>query len=123
MPTFADLLAPFALLSLMAFGGGNSALPEMHRIAVEQHHWMSDQTFTELFALAQAAPGPNILVVTLIGLQVAGIAGACAATAAMCLPSSFLIYYLFGFWEGLREWSWRPAIELGGSAWCCPAAG
>lgn len=113
MVSIADIVAPFLLLSVMAFGGGNAALPEMHRIAVEQYQWMTDQTFTELFAVAQAAPGPNILVIALIGLNVAGIAGFFAATAALCLPSSVLIYCLFGVWERLRHWSWRPVIELG----------
>ncbi|HEX5391938.1 MAG TPA: chromate transporter [Rhodocyclaceae bacterium] len=113
MVSIADIVASFLLLSLMAFGGGNAALPEMHRIAVEQYHWMTDKTFTELFAVAQAAPGPNILVVALIGLKAAGVAGFFAATAALCLPSSVLIYCLFGVWERLRNWSWRPAIELG----------
>lgn len=108
-----ELTTPFVLLSLMAFGGGNATLPEIHRIVVEQHHWMTDQTFTELFAVAQAAPGPNILFVALLGLKVAGIAGAFAVTAALCLPSSLLIYFLFGIWERLRHWSWRPAVEMG----------
>jgi chromate transporter len=113
MVSIADIVAPFSLLSVMAFGGGNATLPEMHRIAVEQYHWMTDQTFTELFAVAQAAPGPNILVIALIGLKAAGIGGFFAATLALCLPSSVLIYCLFGVWERLRNWSWRPAIELG----------
>lgn len=113
MVSWVDLIAPFSLLSIVAFGGGNAALPEMHRIAVEQHHWMTDRTFADIFAVAQAAPGPNILVVALIGFQVAGIAGAFAATLALCLPSSLLIYCLFGVWDRLRHWSWRPAIEMG----------
>ncbi|MDR2000935.1 MAG: chromate transporter, partial [Zoogloeaceae bacterium] len=59
MPNLTELLLQFALLSLIAFGGGNATLPEMHRIVVEQNHWLTDATFTELFAIAQAAPGPN----------------------------------------------------------------
>ena len=88
------LFFEFALLSFVAFGGATALLPEMHRVVVENNHWLNDATFTHLYAIAQAAPGPNVLVVTLIGWEVAGLAGALAATAAMCLPMSVLIYLL-----------------------------
>ena len=70
-----QLFLDFALLSFVAFGGATALLPEMHRVVVEQHHWLNDATFTHLYAIAQAAPGPNVLVVTLIGWEVAGLAG------------------------------------------------
>ena len=89
-----QLFFEFALLSFVAFGGATALLPEMHRVVVENNHWLNDATFTHLYAIAQAAPGPNVLVVTLIGWEVAGLAGALAATAAMCLPMSILIYLL-----------------------------
>ena len=54
--------------------------------------WMTDRQFADLFAIAQVAPGPNIIIVTLIGYQVAGIAGALVATAAMCVPSCVITY-------------------------------
>ncbi len=76
------LFLEFALLALVAFGGATALLPEMHRVVVENHHWLDDATFTHLYAIAQAAPGPNVLVVTLIGWKVAGLAGALAATLA-----------------------------------------
>ena len=71
-----QLFLDFALLSFVAFGGATALLPEMHRVVVENHHWLDDATFTHLYAIAQAAPGPNVLVVTLIGWKVAGLAGA-----------------------------------------------
>ena len=77
----------FALLSLFAVGGANAAIPEMHRIAVEVMHWMSDRQFADSFAISQVSPGPNIIIVTLIGYHVAGLAGAAVATAAMCGPT------------------------------------
>ena len=52
----------------------------MHRVAVDVQHWMSDKQFADLFAISQLSPGPNVLIVTLIGYSVAGIAGALVAT-------------------------------------------
>lgn len=111
MPTLAELALQFALLSLVAFGGGNATLPEMHRIVVEQNQWMSDATFTELFAIAQAAPGPNILVVSLIGLQLAGISGFFVITTAFCIPPSLLMYGVFRWWQRHANATWRAHIQ------------
>lgn len=82
----------FALMSLLAIGGANSAIPEMHRVAVEVRQWMNDTQFADMFAIAQLSPGPNVLIVTLIGYHVAGITGALVATLAMCGPSAALAY-------------------------------
>ncbi len=108
-----ELFLEFALLSLVAFGGATALLPEMHRVVVENHQWLDDTTFTHLYAIAQAAPGPNVLVVTLIGWKVAGLAGALAATLAMCLPMSVVIYLLIDRWEGFAGARWQKAISLG----------
>ncbi len=113
MPILLELGWQFGILSLLAFGGGNAVLPEMQRIAVDTNHWMSAETFLQLFAIAQAAPGPNILVVTLVGWQVAGLAGATVATLGLCGPSSLLIYWLAKVWSRVRSTRWRRAIELG----------
>jgi chromate transporter len=56
--------------SLFAVGGGNSVIPEMHRYAVDVQHWLSDRQFADSFALAQLTPGPNLIIVTLIGYHV-----------------------------------------------------
>ena len=108
-----ELFLEFALLSFVAFGGATALLPEMHRVVVENHHWLDETTFTHLYAIAQAAPGPNVLVVTLIGWKVAGLAGALAATLAMCLPMSVVIYLLIDRWEGFAGARWQKAISLG----------
>ena len=80
----------FAVMSLFAIGGANSAIPEMHRVAVEVNHWLTDKQFTDVYAIAQLSPGPNVLIVTLIGYSVAGLAGALVATLAMCVPTAVL---------------------------------
>jgi chromate transporter len=82
----------FGLMSLFAVGGANAAIPEMHRLAVDVQHWMTDKQFADVFAISQMSPGPNVLIVTLIGYSVAGLAGALVATLAMCVPTAVLAY-------------------------------
>ncbi|MGM4932653.1 chromate transporter [Tardiphaga sp. 619_E2_N8_5] len=82
------------LMSLFAVGGANSAIPEIHRLAVDVNHWMSDKQFADVFAISQLSPGPNVLIVTLIGYQVAGILGAMVATLAMCGPTAVFAYFV-----------------------------
>jgi len=66
----------FALMSLFAVGGASAAIPEMHRVAVDVQHWLTDRQFADIYAISQLSPGPNVLIVTLIGYSVAGVAGA-----------------------------------------------
>jgi chromate transporter len=101
----------FALLSLFAVGGANAAVPEMHRLAVEVKNWMSDRQFVEVFAIAQISPGPNVLIVTLIGYHVAGVAGALVATLAMCAPPAALSYFVSASWEKAGEAAWRQVMK------------
>jgi chromate transporter len=82
----------FGVMSLFAVGGANAALPEMHRVAVDVQHWLTDKQFADVFALSQLSPGPNVLIVTLIGYSVAGITGAVVATLAMCFPTALMAY-------------------------------
>jgi chromate transporter len=107
------LAVQFAMLSLLAFGGANAVIPEIHRQSVEIHHWMTDSDFTSLFAIAQAAPGPNFLITTLIGWKAAGLPGALVATAAMCAPSCLLTFWVVKFWDRHREAHWRAAVSAG----------
>ncbi len=92
--TLLTMLWTFGLLSLLAIGGANSTIPEMHRVAVDVQHWMSDAQFADMFAIAQLSPGPNVLIVTLIGYHVAGIVGGLVATFAMCGPSAVFAYFV-----------------------------
>jgi chromate transporter len=111
--TLASLAAVFAQLSLLAFGGTNSVLPEMQRQTVEVHHWLGAHEFAALFALAQAAPGPNMMVVSLIGWRVAGLAGALTTTVAVATPSSILTLLVSGAWYRFRDKPWRKALQAG----------
>jgi chromate transporter len=99
----------FAVMSLFAVGGANSAIPEMHRVAVEVQHWMTDKQFADAFAISQLSPGPNVLIVTLIGYSVAGVAGALVATLAMCVPTAAMAYYVSRMLSRSSHSPW-PAI-------------
>ena len=105
------LIATFGLMSLFAVGGAAAAVPEMHRIAVEVHHWMTDKQFTDAYAIAQLSPGPNVLIVTLIGYAVAGIPGALAATLAMCLPTALVAYYVSRLLNRPSQSRWPGLIQ------------
>jgi chromate transporter len=107
------LFVQFAMLSMLAFGGANSVVPEMHRQAVEVHHWMSDKEFAALFAIAQAAPGPNFMISTLVGWKAAGVAGAVVATFAMAAPSCLFVYWIAKVWDRYRGALWRIALAAG----------
>jgi chromate transporter len=111
--TLEALFGQFAVLSLLAFGGVNAVVPEMHRQAVQVHHWTTDKDFAALFALAQAAPGPNFLISTLVGWKAAGLAGALIATAAICAPSCLLTFWVAKVWDRYREAPWRIAVGAG----------
>lgn len=111
--TLLTLAGYFALLSLFAIGGANAAVPEMHRLAVDVMHWMNDRQFTDLFAIAQVTPGPNVIIVTLIGYHVAGVIGAVVATLAMCGPTGVLAYFGGRTWERFKDARWRVAIQAG----------
>jgi chromate transporter len=80
----------FLSLSLLSVGGALTTAPDMQRFIVGQRGWLSEGEFTASVALAQAAPGPNVLFVAVIGWNVAGMAGVLATLAGTLLPSSVL---------------------------------
>ena len=85
-----ELFLRFLTLSLLSIGGAMSTAPEMHRYLVVERGWLGEADFTTAIALAQAAPGPNVLFVPVLGFQVAGLAGAAAALLGILLPSTLL---------------------------------
>ena len=113
MSEVAELAGVFGQLSLVSVGGINAVLPELKRQVVERHGWMSAADFAALYALAQAAPGPNMLVSTLIGWHVAGIAGALAATGALIGPCAVLTFLVAGAWHRFRDRPWRLLVQAG----------
>ena len=100
-------------MSLFAIGGANAAVPEMHRLAVDVMQWMTDRQFTDIFAIAQVTPGPNVIIVSLIGYHVAGLPGALVATVAMCGPSCLFAAFVGRAWDRFRDAPWRIVIQAG----------
>lgn len=114
----SDILLPLALnfmmISLVSIGGGGSTIPEMHRNAVDSHGWMSSAQFAELYALAQAAPGPTTtMFASLIGWKAAGPWGALVAVTSILGPSSLVTYFVNRSWESFREAQWREIVQAG----------
>ncbi|MCV7227641.1 chromate transporter [Mycolicibacterium komossense] len=121
MSTYLQLISLFGMLSLLSIGGGNAVLPEMHLRAVHGQHWLSDSQFADIFSISQTAPGPSILIVTMVGyaagLHVAGIPtailGGVIATVAMIVPAASLMYVVTLFWQKAQKSKWRIAVEKG----------
>jgi chromate transporter len=90
----------FLSLSLLSVGGTISTAPDMHRFLVDRHHWLSDAQFNASMAIAQSAPGPNVLWVALIGWHIGtnaggvllGLFGVFIAMAGILIPSTILTY-------------------------------
>ena len=67
MSKLISLVNVFALLSILAVGGGTAVLPQMKHEVVAQHHWQTAAQFTDIYSLGQLSPGPNMNMVTVIG--------------------------------------------------------
>ena len=113
MNDLIDLAALFAKIGLVAVGGVIALIPEIQREVVEVHHWMDLRSFSTLFTLAQAAPGPNLLLVTLVGWYVAGLPGALVATGALVIPPAILAYSLGNLWHKLKGSPWLATVQTG----------
>lgn len=108
-----DILLTFGLLSLLAVGGANALAPEMHRILVDSRGWLDDATFTQLYALAQAAPGPNILSASVMGMAIGGWGGMALATFGILTPAALLAWSVAGWLERLRGAWWIKPAQAG----------
>jgi chromate transporter len=108
LANWVDLFTHFASLSLLAVGGAITTAPDMHRYLVDERGWLSEAQFTSSIALSQAAPGPNVLFVALLGWNVGlnagggpsagfmawgmALLGVLVTMVAIMLPSSVLTY-------------------------------
>jgi chromate transporter len=107
------LIRVFALLSLLAVGGGTAVLPALKQHTVDDQHWLTDDQFRDAYSLGQVAPGPNMLMVTVIGYRVAGLPGAVAVTLAFFLPACALALGVGRVWARFYDSPWRVAIQRG----------
>jgi chromate transporter len=111
MNLLLQLILIFAKLSLLAVGGANATVSELTRQVVTLRHWLTPEQFAQLYAISNAAPGPNVLISTIIGAHVAGIAGAIAATLAMVVPSCTLAVVVCRSFERHAEARWRRVVQ------------
>jgi chromate transporter len=113
MNKLITLINVFALLSILAVGGGTAVLPQMKHETVGTHHWLSAEQFTDIYGLGQLAPGPNMNMVTVIGYQVAGVSGAILVLLAFYLPSCTLVFAVGKVWDHFEGSPWRDAVQRG----------
>lgn len=113
MSKIVELVNNFALMSLLAVGGGTAVLPEMKHDTVDRHHWVSDTQFAEIYSLGQLAPGPNMTCVSLIGYEVSGLAGLIAVLFAFFFPACLLCYFVSQVWDAAEGSPWRDAVQRG----------
>ncbi|WP_431281720.1 chromate transporter [Humitalea sp. 24SJ18S-53] len=112
-PSTLGLFFFFARLSLLAVGGANAAVPEMHRRMVDDLGWVTDAEFSNAYALANAAPGPNVLVVALLGWRLVGVPGMFGALFGMLLPAMLVAWVAAGWTLRLAGHPWLVAIRAG----------
>ena len=116
------LIKLFFTLSLTAFGGGNTILPTLEEVAVNQYHWLTSTQFVDCFSLSKAGPGPTTLIVELVGIKATGFfgphfcfhaafLGALISVLVIFIPSSILLLFIAHFWEKWRGAPWQIAIE------------
>lgn len=116
MSVLLSLFLKLSTFSLIAFGGINALLPSLLNLSVYQEHWIDLQTFSDYFAIAQAAPGPNFMTITLIGWHVAGALGALIATFAIAWPSSILVFFLQRLILGIKDDRKKKTIQYAAAA-------
>lgn len=107
------LFVHFVLLSFLAIGGAITTIPDMHRYLVTEHHWLSDAQFSASVAIAQAAPGPNVLFVAVLGYNVAGLPGTLATMGGILGPSSVLALWATRWSARRRETRFVRAFTAG----------
>ena len=110
---WAGVFAQFLLLSLLSIGGAIGTAPDMHRFLVEQHHWMTNEQFSASIAIAQAAPGPNLLFVAVLGWGIGGLFGMAVTMLGILLPSTTLTLAAARWGEARRSTRGVQAFVMG----------
>ncbi|MCP9786537.1 chromate transporter [Cyanobium sp. N5-Cardenillas] len=115
-----QVMGTFLGLSLFSLGGGNTLLTEYHHLSVEQYCWLRPSQFADIYALAEAAPGPSSMIVGLLGMGAGwpegpgwALLSAYGAEIAILLPSTLLMVVACLSWNRLRDSPWRVAFERG----------
>lgn len=109
----ASLFLHFGMLSLLGIGGAITTAPDMQRYLVGERGWLTDAQFTSSVAIAQAAPGPNVLFVAVVGWNIAGLSGVLATLAGSLLPSTTLTLAVARYGDRRRDSRLMQAIGGG----------
>lgn len=114
------VIGDFLSLSLFSLGGGNTLLSEYHHLAVDKYCWLSSRQFADIYAIAEAAPGPSSMIVGLLGMGAAvregpfwSLLSGLAAELAILLPSTLVMVAASLSWNRLQDSPWRLAFERG----------
>jgi chromate transporter len=113
MSQLIALIRVFSYLSILTVGGGLAAFPEMKHLTVDIHKWLSFDQLIHLYSMGQVAPGPNMMMIVVIGQWAAGVPGACVVLLAFFGPTALLAVLIGRLWKRLEKWPWRTSIERG----------
>jgi chromate transporter len=110
--TYAELFVRFAVISVLAFGGGQAALPLLERLVVGEARWLSASAFGTAVAFGYLTPGPVLITATFVGHRVAGLPGAVAATLGV-----FFMPWLLSTAAARQatRWAEHPALRRFGA--------
>jgi len=107
------LIRVFAYLSLLTVGGGMAAFPEMKILTVDVHKWLTFPQLIHIYSVGQMAPGPNMMMIVVIGLWAGGLLGAVVTLIAFFGPTALLAFVVARLWKRLERWPWRKSIQQG----------
>jgi chromate transporter len=107
------LIRVFAYLSILTVGGGMAAFPEMKILTVEVHKWLTFPQLIHIYSVGQMAPGPNMMMIVVIGQWAGGFLGAIITVLAFFGPTAVLAYVIAKAWKKMENWPWRTSIQQG----------
>jgi chromate transporter len=113
MSDAARLARVFGYLSLLTMGGGMAAFPELQRLTVDVHRWLTAEQLMHFYSVGQLSPGPNMMMVVAVGKFAGGTAGAIAVAVAFFGPTALLALAVGRLWTRLEKWPWRASIQKG----------
>jgi chromate transporter len=113
MNQISSLFRVFAYLSLLTVGGGMAAFPEMKILTVEAHKWLTFPQLIHIYSVGQMAPGPNMMMIVVIGQWAGGLLGAAVTLIAFFGPTAVLAFAVGRLWKRLEPWPWRRSIQEG----------
>ena len=113
MNQIGALIRVFSYLSILTVGGGMAAFPEMKILTVDVHKWLTFHQLIHIYSVGQTAPGPNMMMIVVIGQWAGGVLGALVTLLAFFGPTALLAFVVARAWKKLEKWPWRTSIQQG----------